>query len=331
MTNVQERGPSGTIAITAAPQQPISQAGIGASGGAMLQPSDTIRRLFAQPQAQQSSSDITLPGGIGGGGGVGGNSIIQQLLDIIQQLISALGLGGLGGSFGGLFGGGNSWGGPQGNEQYFQNATGASVGDPHLSFSGTTDTGATDSTHFNSMTGHSDLLDSDSFGGGYQISTSVTQPGPSGVTYNQQATIATNFGNTQVSLDKNGNATIVQNGQTITLADGQSYNLGNGEVVTRNANGNVVVTDDDGMGGSITTTLSDAGQGVNVNAQASNVDLGGDLVNQQQSGPAQIVPAASGPAQPQPYMSPNLPHHHHHHHPIGTGNGVVQPINYEAM
>jgi hypothetical protein len=320
MTNVQERGPSGTIAITAATQQPATQAAIGTSTGAMLQPSDTIRRLFQQPQQQQSSLYTTGPLQPGGG-----NSIIQQLLNIIQQLLSALGLGGLGGGLGSIFGNGNSWNAPQGNEQYFQSATGSSVGDPHLSFNGTTGAGGNDTTKFDSMSGHSDLLDSDSFAGGYQISTGVTQPGANGVTYNQQATIATNFGNTQVCLDKNGNATIVQNGQTITLANGQSYDLGNGETVKRNADGSVVVNDSNGMGGNITTTLSVNGQGVNVNTQASNVDLGGDLLNP----PGQLVPLASGPAQPQQYMPPNLPHHHHHHHPIGEGNGVVQPINYQ--
>lgn len=316
MTNVQERGLSGTIAMTAGTPQPGTQAAIGTSTGAMLQPSDTIRRLFAQPQ--QSSFYTTgplQPGGINGGG-TGGNSIIQQLLNIIQQLLSALGLGGLGGGLGGLFGNGNSWSGPQGDEQYFQSATGSSVGDPHLSFNGTTDTGNNDTTKFDSMTGHSDLLDSDSFSGGYQISTGVTQPGANGVTYNQQATIATNFGNTQVSLDKNGNATILQNGQPINLADGQTFALGNGETVTRNTDGSVVVADNNGMGGSLTTTLSVNGQGVNVNAQASNVDLGGDLLSQ----PGQKVP-----------MSPNTSHHHHHHHRIGGGGGVAPPINYEPM
>lgn len=296
MTNVQERGVTGTIALASpAPQQSINQAAIGTSSAAMLRSPDSIRRL--SPQSMLSHSPLPV---VGGGIGGGANGIIQQLLNIIQQLLSAMGLGSLGG-----FGAGNSWGGPQGNEQYFQSANGSSAGDPHLSFNGTTSGGTSDSTKFDSMTGHNDLLDSDSFAGGYQISTSVTQPAANGVTYNQQATISTNFGNAQVSLDNNGNASVLLNGQTISLANGQSYDLGNGEVVTRNANGSVAVTDNNGMGGSITTTLSRNGQGVDVNTQASNVDLGGDLLNQP---PGQTVPLQ---------------------HRIGEGGGLRPPIAYE--
>lgn len=280
MTNVQERGVTGTIALAApAQQQRTNQAAFGTSRAAMLRSPDSIRRLSGQSMNYGTNY---LP--VGGGFGGGMNTIIQQLLGIIQQLLTALGLGGLGG-----LGGGNAWNGPQGPETYFQNASGASVGDPHLNFSGTNGTGSTQNAHFDSMIGHSDLLDSDSFAGGYQVSTSVTQPGPSGVTYNQQATIATNFGGTQVSLDKDGNASIVQNGQTLSLADGQSYDLGNGESVTRNSNGSVVVTDNNGMNGSITTTLSENGNGVDVNTQANNVDLGGDLLGQ----PSQMTPMQS--------------------------------------
>lgn len=293
MTNVHEPGVRATIALaSSAPQQHVNEAAIGTSGAAMLRSPDSIRRLT--PQSANYGQNFSLPG-IGGGT----NTIIQQLLNIIQQLLSALGLGGLGG----LGGGGNSWNGPQGPETYFQDASGASVGDPHLSFNGTSGTGGNQSSHFDSMTGHSDLLDSDSFAGGYQISTGVTQPGANGVTYNQQATITTNFGGTQVSLDNNGNATLTQNGQMLSLADGQSYDLGNGETVARNANGSVVVTDNNGMGGTITTTLSRNGQGVDVNAQASNVDLGGDLLNQ----PGQMVPLQS-----------RHPLHHHHRIPEQT-------------
>jgi hypothetical protein len=44
------------------------------------------------------------------------------------------------------------------------------------------------------------------------------------------------------------------------------------------------------MGGSITTTLSQNGHGVDVTAQANNVDLGGDLVNQPQQPISQALP-----------------------------------------
>lgn len=285
MTNVYERGVTGTIALASpAQQQSINQPAIGTSRAAMLRSPDSIRRLSGQ---SMSYGQEYLP--VGGGM----NTVIEQLLNIIQQLLSALGLGGLGGL--GAPGGGNSWNGPQGPETYFKNARGASLGDPHLSFNGTSGTGSNQNARFDSMTGHSDLLDSDSFAGGYQVSTSVTQPDANGVTYNQQATIATNFGGTQVSLDKDGNASIVQNGQPLALANGQSCDLGNGQTVSRSANGSVVVTDDNGMNGFITTTLSENGNGVDVNTQANDVDLGGDLLTQ----PGHVVPMQSK-------------HHHHH-------------------
>jgi hypothetical protein len=267
MTNVQERVPTAAIAVPAGmPQNTLNQPAIGAPHAAMLRSSDTIRRI--PPRFIGMPIDSPPVGGIGYG-----NGIVAQLLNIIQQLLSALG-------FGGIFGGSGGYGfGQQGLQTYFQNANGASAGDPHLSFNGTTAAGASSQSHFDSMTGHSDLLDSDSFAGGHQIATSVTQPNANGVTYNRQATISTGFGETQVSLDNSGNAFIEQNGQSFTLGNGQSYNLGNGETVTRGADGSVVVTDTNGMGGQITTRLRENGQGVDVNTQASNVDLGGDLVN----------------------------------------------------
>jgi hypothetical protein len=272
MTYVQERAVAGALAVASPPAQQSASQAIGTSRAPMLRVPDSIRRVLPQPV-----NGMPVIGG-------GTNSIIQQLLGIIQQLLSALGLAGFGG---------NILNGAQGNEQFFQNASGASVGDPHLSFNGTTSNGAADSTRFDNMNSHGDLLDSDSFSGGYQISTNVTQPGANGVTFNQSATITTGFGGTRVSLDKNGNATIVQNGQSIALVNGQSYDLGDGETVARDGNGSVVVTDNNGMGGTITTTLSENGQGVNVNAQASNVDLGGDLLHQ-----------------------PNTPRYHRDHHPV---------------
>lgn len=266
MTNVQERAASTGIALAQQTQQQhYNQAALGTSRSAMLQRGDAIRR--AGPQQW-------LPVDVPPGQGIIGPplGILSQLVSIIQQLLSMLGMGGM---FGSLFGNASQMPGT-----YFQNASASSTGDPHLSFNGTDGSGATRQARFDSMTGHGDLLDSDSFAGGYQISTSVTQPGANGVTYNQQATISTGFGSTQISLDKNGNATVMQNGQTLSLADGQSYDLGSGQMVTRNANGTVVVRDDNGMGGSVTTTLSANGSGVDVSTQAANVDLGGDLLNQ---------------------------------------------------
>jgi hypothetical protein len=174
------------------------------------------------------------------------------------------------------------------DEQYFNSASGGSVGDPHLSFNGTT---------WNNMGSQPDLLNSDSFHGGYQLSTQTTAPSANGVTYNQSATVATNFGGTQVTLDNAGNATITQNGYSYPMAPGTQYNLGHGENVARNQDGSLAITCSNRNGGTITTTMRDNGQGVDVNTSANNVNLGGVLVN-----------GADG-SQPLEPMGPQPPHY----------------------
>jgi len=158
----------------------------------------------------------------------------------------------------------------QSGEQYFNNASGGSNGDPHLSFNGST---------WDNMGSQPDLLNSNSFHGGYQLSTQTTPPNAQGVAYNQSATVSTNFGNTQVSLDNAGNATIAQNGFSYPLQSGTTLDLGRGETVTRNQDGSLAITCANQHGGEITTTMRDNGQGVDVNTTAHNVDLGGALVN----------------------------------------------------
>jgi hypothetical protein len=271
MTNVQERVPADNLILGPARQMTLNQTTMQQARRTCLSTrnSDCIRRTG--PQFPQTPVDIP-PAQGSPGFNSGFMGIISQLLSVIAQLMSMIGLGGIGN---GLFGN------PQGPEEYFQSANGASTGDPHLSFSGTNSSGSTQQSHFDSMIGHSDLLDSDSFTGGYQISTAVTQPDPSGVTYNQQATVSTNFGQTQVTLDNAGDATIVQNGQTTSLADGQTVALGGGAIATRNADGSLLISDNDAAGGTISTTLRDNGQGVDVTTQTSGVDLGGDLLNNQ--------------------------------------------------
>jgi len=184
--------------------------------------------------------------------------LIQQLMQMLQSLMGQTsGMPGFPGM-------------PGGNgEQYFSNATGGSVGDPHLSFNG---------NHWNSMASHADLLHSDSIPGGFRVSTQVTPPNQNGAAWNQSATISMNGGATTVSLNNNGMPTIERDGEPITLADGQTTQLGNGESVTRNANGSLTVVAQNGSGGEITTTLTSQGQGVNVEVSAQNVDLGGALV-----------------------------------------------------
>ena len=169
-------------------------------------------------------------------------------------------------------------------EQYYASANGASQGDPHLSFNGNT---------WDNMTSQPNLLQSNSFQGGYNISTQVTPPSTRGISYNQSATISTNGGATTVSLNNQGQASIHVYGQNVPISPGQTVQLGNGENVTSNANGSLTVVAQNGSGGEITTTLTHSGQGVNVNVNARNVDLGGTLAIGEQMHPDAL-------ARPQP-------------------------------
>lgn len=261
MTNVQERAAAGALGLASAlPQFSASMPGP-ARAGAMLRGGDSIRRTG--PQFGPSlGSPVQNAGPLSG--------IIAQLLGIVQQLLSQFRAGG--------------------GESYFQTATASSTGDPHLAFSGTGGDGSSVQSHFDSMSAHGDLLHSNSFAGGYRISTSVTAAAANGVTYNRAATVSTNFGATQVSLDRDGRASVTQGGQTVALADGQSVQVGNGESVTRNADGSLVIYDENEMGAQITTTLSENGSGVDVNVRAANVDLAGDLLSQPQQLTAPVLP-----------------------------------------
>jgi hypothetical protein len=177
-----------------------------------------------------------------------------------------------------------------GSEKYFASASGGSNGDPHLSFNGDT---------WNDMQSEPDLLHSDSIGGGYQLSTQTTQPNANGITYNQSATVTTHGGRTQISLNNNGNATITQDGVTQNLAPGQTVQLGN-ETINCNQNGSLQITTQGENGGQITTTMTQNGQGVDVNVSADNVDLGGAMVN----GSSGCQHPQPQPTQPDPIHRP---------------------------
>ncbi len=189
-------------------------------------------------------------------------------------------------------------------QQFFQSATAGSVGDPHCSFSATAGNGETTRARWNSMQSHRNLLDSNSFAGGYRITTQVTQPNAKGITLNQCASVDTGDGATRVSLDAGGDATLYANGVTQSIADGEQVNLGNGETVTRTDQGAVIVRDENGQGGSITATLSTKDGGVNVWADANEVDLGGYLAGQGAS-PAAFAPTPNfGPPAPATQVQP---------------------------
>ncbi|HEV2261729.1 MAG TPA: hypothetical protein VGR69_05515 [Candidatus Rubrimentiphilum sp.] len=205
-------------------------------------------RIWRNPQPPGFGGNSLDSGGL--------NGILAQLSSLLQQLMAALS--------GGL-------------QNFFTNAQGSSTGDPHLAFNGTTANG-TQQSRFDSMTDHWDLLDSNSVRGGFRLSTDVTQPNKDGVTYNRWASVATNDGRTQVSLDNRGNAQVCRNGNVSAISAGQSIQLGPNEKVTRNADGSLVIAETAQGGATITTTFTRNGSGVDVSVDASKVELGGDLV-----------------------------------------------------
>lgn len=224
---------------------------------------DDVTRLLP-PQVQDAAGDAL---DVAGGALQTASNPIGTLLGGIGSLLSQLA----------NYLGGNSNTASAGEQQY-TSATASSTGDPHLAFNGTAQNGTSANAKWDDMNAHADLLDSDSFAGGFRVSTTATAPNANGVTYNGSATVATHGGNTSVSLDANGNATLLENGRSVNLADGRNINLGNGESVALAQDGSLTITDRNRNGGSITTTLRDNGSGgVDVNASAQNVDLGGYL------------------------------------------------------
>jgi hypothetical protein len=255
-----------------------------------------------------------LSGGADAAGAPGGawsfgsvmNAFMSAVSNLLGQLGSALGTGGTTPAGSAPLPtvpapapapGSPSSGGSSGAESYYTSASAASVGDPHDSFESTGPGGAQSDGRWNDMHAHGDLLDSDSFAGGYRISTSVTQQAANGTTLNESATIATAGGATSVTLNGDGSYSVVANGQNVSLQSGVATSLGNGESVTLNADGSLTVADTNAQGGSIATTLqrNHAG-GVDVRASATDVDLGGYLTR----GPG----GAAAPSTPAPGTAP---------------------------
>lgn len=245
-------------------------------GGPALASGDDISR-FQPPWS--NDGDAASYGGSAYSQGLFGPlmGILQQLMQMLQSLMG-YGCNGSYGYGGGCPPNGNLSSPPNGsgncraygNERFFQNATGSSDGDPHLSFNG---------AKWNNMASQPDLLNSNSIAGGYRVSTQVTPPSGKGVTWNQSATVSLNGGATTVSMNNDGEASITSYGQSVSIAKGQTLQLGDGESVTYEQNGSLEVTAQNGEGGRIATTLTAEGQGVNVDVTAHDVDLGGTLVN----------------------------------------------------
>lgn len=300
------------------PNALASPAGNAAQEGALSQGAlaptagDNISR-FVPPGANDGALDYG--GSFGSSGslqGVFGSlmGVLEQLMQVLQSLMGGgssapYGSGGCNPPWGsgGPYGSGSCPPGsggcsPYGNERFFQNANGSSEGDPHLSFNG---------AKWNNMTSQPDLLNSNSFAGGFRISTQVTPSNGNGVTWNQSATVSLNHGATTVSMNNNGDASITSHGQSISIQRGQTIQLGNGESVTEEQNGSLRVSAENGSGGRIETTLTAEGKGVNVDVNAHDVDLGGTLVNgyehREQGGPTPGPAPISGPM-PTPIPSP---------------------------
>jgi hypothetical protein len=185
---------------------------------------------------------------------------------------------------------------PHPEQQFFTSATASSTGDPHDTFSGTTANGQTiDGGRWSNMSNHPYLLNSDSFAGGFRVSTNVSAPNRNGVTQNDYVSVESDFGRNVVTMNKDGSFSVVENGKSLDLGVGQTRNLGNGETVTLNADRSLTVVEQNGFGGEITATLRANGQGgVNVRASAKNVDLGGYLVERSE-GDATPIPVDQPP------------------------------------
>jgi hypothetical protein len=211
--------------------------------------------------------------------------ILQQLMQMLQSLMGSAGCSS-------PYGGYGSCQPRNGSERFFQNATGSSDGDPHLSFN---------RAQWNDMASQPDLLNSRSCPGGFRVSTQATPPNVKGVTWNQSATVSLNNGATTITMNNNGEPSITSYGQTLSVGRGQTLALGDGESVKCEQDGALRVTAQNAQGGQISTTLSVRGNGVDVDTTADDVELGGALVNgyEGQPGPGPLP----GPF-PMPWTTP---------------------------
>jgi hypothetical protein len=219
--------------------------------------------------------------------------MLAQIMAMLQQLT---------GSIGGSFGGnayappstgmppcGSPNGGTQPGSATFANATLSSTGDPHLALTGTVDNANGTTTqvneHYDNMSSQRDLLSTNDFGDAFRVSTTATAPSANGVTYNQTATATMDFGRDRVTMGPGGAVSVTSDGNAVALGAGQSITLGGGEVVSENTSGAVSIAQRNANGESLTTTFTNNGAGVDVNATASGgVTLGGSLVRHAVSG-----------------------------------------------
>lgn len=267
----------GSPLTTADGAQPGATAGFPSAAGfasGRAPAGDNITAPFGT-QAATAGADA---GSAFGSAAFGTNGFLGQFMSLIENAFSQLAS-----LFSQNLGGATPAtpsGAAPGNEQCFTNATASSVGDPHDAFDGTTTGGQNEDAKWNGMSSHPDLLVSDSFAGGFRVSTTVGAPNQRGVTQNESATITSNGGQNVVTMNADGSYSISSGGRQLNMTAGQTVSLGNGETATLEPGGKLSVTQTNNAGGTITTTLAANGKGgVNVEATAQDVDLGGYLVN----------------------------------------------------
>jgi hypothetical protein len=243
-------------------------------------------------------------GGVNGTTGGSITSLMSGLVAMLQQLIGTLtgqtgttnqngqpcangGQGPCGANGSAPNGSGTPWA-PGGPQQQFQDADVGSTGDPHIAVTGTAVGPNGDRAvdqRWDSMSSHGDLVHTNQIQGGYRVSTEVTQPGANGVTFNDSATVHTNFGQDEVTMSRDGSFAVYDDGRQLVLGKGESATLSGGERVTVNQDGSLVVNDSNRHGGTIATTLRATGSGVDVTTHAHDLALGGDAIAHDPSAP----------------------------------------------
>ncbi len=262
-------------------------------------PGSTAPLAAAQADVQPAQSPWASPGDASGGFPSFASvmsGFINALQGLMTNLYRQLGVGGSGAQLPGM------GAQPGGRETFVQNARAGSVGDPHDSFDATTAAGQTLADKWDNMQAHGDLLDSDSFGGGYRVSTTVTQPNSNGVTMNKSATVALDNGAADVTMNADGSFSVTSSsGANVQMQPGATVQLGGGASVTLGTDGALTVNDTNAAGGTLATQLASNGHGgVDVHATATDVDLGGYLVNRANAPaptpPVRVTPLPTTPA-----------------------------------
>ncbi len=170
---------------------------------------------------------------------------------------------------------------PGSGQPRFENLDISSTGDPHLAATGTREGGGGEravDAHWDSMTSENDLVHSTQIDGGYRVSTTVTQPGTNGASWNQSATVHANFDQDAVTLNRDGSFAIFDNGSEVRLGKGESAVLSGGETVSENQDGSLIVSARSATGGTIATTMRVNGNGVDVTTHAHEIALGGEAI-----------------------------------------------------